>query len=183
MRCQKCGGLAGRSDSFCRRCGHILQTANTASGWQYPPQPDSGYPSSAAMTSGVGSDAITMEVAERRVVPGETARFPFALPTGAKRPSISEFRVISDNHNFEQRWAHVALSTSETNSPRYTLEVCPADIRRSQYGTYALSIYWEAPGRPSHAVGRCTLTIRPCIRVKAKPTLKTWPGGVPMPAV
>jgi hypothetical protein len=179
MKCQKCGGLAGSGDSFCRRCGHGLQTANTAPGWQRPPEDRGGYPYSTAMAiSGVRSDAITMEVAECKVVPGETARFPFTLPAGGKSPAIREFRVISDNPNFKQGWAHVVLSTSETGSPRYTLEICPGDIRHSQYGTYPLFIYWGSPGGPWHAVGRCLLTLRPCIRLKAKPTLRTWPGGV-----
>jgi hypothetical protein len=119
-----------------------------------------------------------MEVTERQIVPGETARFPFIMPVGEGHPPILEFHVVSDNPNFNTGWAHVVRSTDDTRSPHYTLEIRPADIRRSQYGTYPLHISWGSPGAPGHGEGRCVLTIKPCLRLTAKPTFRTWPGGV-----
>ena len=120
---------------------------------------------------------VMMEVTERQITPGETARFPFTVPMRERRPSIHEFHVISDNPNFNPGWAHVVRSTDDTRSPHYTLEIRPPDIRRPHYGTYPLCIYWGSPDSYRHDEGRCTLTIKPCIRLKAKPTFKTWPGG------
>ena len=121
---------------------------------------------------------VIMEVTERQIVPGETARFPFIVPMGEERPSILEFHVISDNPNFDPRWAHVVRSADGTRSPHYILEIRPAGVRRAHYGTYPLSMYWGSPGSYGYGEGRCTLTIRPCVRLMAKPTFKTWPGGM-----
>jgi hypothetical protein len=121
---------------------------------------------------------VIMEVTERQIVPGETARFPFIVPPGEGLPPILEFHIISDNPNFNPGWAHVIRSIDDTHSPRYVLEIRPADIRRSRYGTYPLCIYWGTPGSYRYGEGRCTLTIKPCVRLTAKPTLKTWPGGM-----
>jgi hypothetical protein len=63
-------------------------------------------------------------------------------------------------------------------SPRYALEIRPAHIRRSQFGRYSVWIRWDKPGVPQPAFGRCTLVIKPCVRLKGKPVLKTWPGGM-----
>ena len=121
---------------------------------------------------------IIMEVTERQIIPGETARFPFTAPPGEGLPPILEFHIISDNQNFNPGWAHVIRSTDDTHFPRYVLEIRPADIRRSSYGTYPLRIYWGIPGSYRYGEGRCTLTIKPCVRLTAKPTFKTWPGGM-----
>ena len=121
---------------------------------------------------------VIMEVTERQIVPGETARFPFTAPPGEGPPPILEFHIISDNPNFSPGWAHIIRSTDDTHSPRYILEIRPADIRHSRYGTYPLCIYWGTPGSFRYGEGRCALTIKPCVRLTAKPTFKTWPGGV-----
>jgi hypothetical protein len=63
-------------------------------------------------------------------------------------------------------------------SPRYALELRPARIRRSQFGRYLVWIRWDKPGVLQPAFGRCTLVIKPCVRLKGKPVLKTWPSGV-----
>ena len=100
---------------------------------------------------------VIMEVTERQIVPGETARFPFTAPSGEGLPPILEFHIISDNPNFNPGWAHVIRSTDDTHSPRYILEIRPTDIRHSRYGTYPLCIYsgnsWLIPvwRRPVHA--------------------------------
>src|SRR5713101_5049681 len=121
---------------------------------------------------------IVMEVIERQIVPGETARFSFTAPPGEGLPPILEFHIISDNPNFNPGWAHVIRSTGDTHSPRYILEIRPTDIRHSRYGTYPLCIYWGTPGSYRYGEGRCTLTIKPCVRLTAKPTFNTWPGGM-----
>src|SRR5258708_5194675 len=121
---------------------------------------------------------VIMDVTERQIVPGETARFPFIVPMGEERPSILEFHVISDNPNFDPRWADVVRSADGTRSPHYTLEIRPAGVRGAHYGTYPLSMYWGSSGSYGYGEGRCTLIIRPCVRLMAKPTFKTWPGGM-----
>lgn len=62
--------------------------------------------------------------------------------------------------------------------PRYALEIRPAHIRRSQFGGYSVWIRWDKPGALQPAFGRCTLVIKPCVRLTGKPALKSWPGGV-----
>ena len=121
---------------------------------------------------------VIMEVTECQIVPGETARFPFTAPLGEGLPPILEFHIVSDNPNFNPGWAHVIRSTDDTHFPRYVLEIRPANIRHSRYGTYPLCIYWGTPGSYRYGEGRCTLTIKPCVRLTAKPIFKTWPGGM-----
>jgi hypothetical protein len=124
------------------------------------------------------SQNIVVEVPEREVVPRETARFPFSVRGGERSYSIHEFSVSSDNPNFDPRWAHIVKETDGMRSPRYILEIRPANISRGQYGTYPIWIRCDAPGAPHPAVGRCTLIIRPCVRLIGKPAFRTWPGGV-----
>jgi hypothetical protein len=124
------------------------------------------------------SQNIVVEVAEREVVPRETARFPFSVRGGERSYSIHEFSVSSDNRNFDPRWAHIVKETDGMRSPRYILEIRPANISRGQYGTYPISIRCDAPDASQPAAGQCTLIIKPCIHVTGKPTFKTWPGGV-----
>jgi hypothetical protein len=123
------------------------------------------------------SPDVVVEVSECEVVPGEKARFPFTVRNGARSPSIHEFNVVSDNSNFDLRWVHIVQVTGVSGSAHYALEIQPADVRRGQYGTYPLRIYWQPPDGSPHVAGRCTLTIKPCLRLKGKPTFKTWPGG------
>ena len=63
-------------------------------------------------------------------------------------------------------------------SSRYILEIRPANIGRQQYGSYPISIRCAAPDAFQHAIGQCTLIIKPCARLTGKPTFRTWPGGV-----
>jgi hypothetical protein len=119
---------------------------------------------------------ITLEVAERQIVPGETARFPFITYTQQDAPSIHDFDIASDNPNFNPAWAHIVRST-DTLPARYSLEIRPTGIRRSQYGKYPLHLHWGKPRAPSHAEGRCMLIIKPCVRLTVKPILQVWPTG------
>jgi len=124
------------------------------------------------------SQNIVVEVPERRVVPRETARFPFSVRGGERSYSIHEFSISSDNPNFDPRWAHIVKETDGMRSPRYTLEIHPANISHRQYGTYPIEIRCDAPDASQPAVGRCTLIIKPCVRLIGKPTFRTRPGGV-----
>ena len=124
------------------------------------------------------SQSIVVEVPERQVVPRETARFPFSVRGGERSYSIHEFSVSSDNPNFDPRWAHIVKETDGMRSPRYILEIRPENINREQYGTYPIWIRCDAPDTSQAAVGRCSLIIKPCIRLIGKPTFRTWPGGV-----
>jgi hypothetical protein len=124
------------------------------------------------------SQNIVVEEPEREVVPRETARFPFSVRGGERSYSIHEFSVSSDNPNFDPRWAHIVKETDGIRSPRYILKIRPANISRGQYGTYPIWIRCNAPDASQPAVGRCTLIIKPCMRLTAKPTFRTWPGGV-----
>ncbi len=124
------------------------------------------------------SQNIVVEEPERRVVPRETARFPFSVRGAERSYSIHEFSVSSDNPNFNPRWAHIVKETDGMRSPRYILEIRPANISHRQYGTYPIWIRCDAPDASQPAEGRCTLIIKPCIRLTAKPTFRTWPGGV-----
>jgi len=114
---------------------------------------------------------VTLEVAELQIVPGETARFPFTAYTEHGAPSIHDFDVASDNPNFNPAWAHIVRST-DTFPARYTLEIHPTGILRSQYGKYPLHLHWGRPGTSRHAEGRCALIIKPCVRLTVKPTLQ-----------
>jgi hypothetical protein len=132
--------------------------------------------SGSRLQAGGSPPDVILEVAERQIVPGETARFPFTAYTQQQAPSIHDFEVASDNPNFNPAWAHIVRFT-DTSPPHYALEIHPTSIRRSQYGTYPLHLYWGRPGTPGHAEGRCTLIIKPCVRLTVKPTLVTWPTG------
>jgi hypothetical protein len=121
---------------------------------------------------------VAFEVAEREIVPGETARFPFTVPAERGNPSIHDFDVASDNPEFSPAWARIVRSTdSDALIGQYSLEIRPEGIRRSQYGIYPLRLSWAGPGVPRSAEGRCTLEIRPCVRLTAQPSLKIWPAG------
>jgi len=122
---------------------------------------------------------VTLGVAERRVVPGETASFPFTVSAEREVPGVHDFSIASDNPNFDPAWAHIVESTENgVLGARYTLEVRPTDIRHSQYGAYPLRLRWGRPGTPRHAEGRCTVIIKPCVRFTVKPALKAWPTGM-----
>lgn len=62
-------------------------------------------------------------------------------------------------------------------SSRFTLEIRPAHTGRRLYGTYPISIRCTAPDAFQSAVGRCTLVVKPCVRLIGKPDFSTWPGG------
>lgn len=124
---------------------------------------------------GAVSDII-LAVTERQIAPGETACFPFIARTAYGIPSIHEFNVISDNPNFNQEWVRLDRSAGDSYDPHYILEISPGDIGRSQYGAYPLRLSWRAGGTYRQAGGRCTLIIRPCVRI-AEPTVKIWPTG------
>ena len=126
--------------------------------------------------SGAVSDVI-LAVTERQIAPGETASFPFAVRTAYGIPSIHEFTVISDNPAFNPDWVRLGQSAGDSYGPHYILEISPGDIGRSQYGTYPLRLSWRAAGTYRQAGGRCTLTIRPCVRTLAEPAVKIWPTG------
>jgi hypothetical protein len=128
------------------------------------------------LPAGAPAPDVTLEIAELQVVPGETARFPFVARAEQGTPSVHDFDVASDNPNFNPAWAHIVRST-DTLPAHYTLEIRPIGIRRSQYGAYPLRLYWGSPGTRRHAEGRCTLIIKPCIRLTVKPTLQIWPTG------
>ena len=168
MWCQNCGNAVGRDDSFCRLCGQFLappatRVEATTAGRRIGYEP---------------SQEVVIGVAECQVVPGETARFPFTTRGGDPSPATREFSVISDNPEFDPGWVHVIKATDGMASPRYALEIRPAHIRRSQFGRYSVWIRWDKPGALQPAFGRCTLVIKPCVRLKGKPALKTWPGGM-----
>ena len=168
MICQNCGQPVEPHDVFCGRCGYLLSTANI------------GHPANTAGQRSlyVASQTVVVEVPECRVVPGETARFPFSVHGGERSYSIHEFSVSSDNPNFNPRWAHIVKATDGMRSSRYILEIRPANIGRRQYGSYPISIRCAAPDAFQHAIGQCTLIIKPCVRLTGKPTFRTWPGGV-----
>ena len=126
--------------------------------------------------AGAVSDII-LAVSERQIAPGETARFPFVVCTAYGIPSIHEFNVTSDNPNFSPEWVRLGPSAGDGYGPRYILEISPGDIGRSQYGAYPLRLSWRAAGTYRHAEGRCTLTIRPCVRAVTEPVVSIWPTG------
>jgi len=123
------------------------------------------------------SQNIVVDVPECRVVPGETARFPFSVRGGERSYSIHDFSASSDNPNFDQGWVHIVRATDGGGSSRFTLEIRPAHIGRRQYGTYPISIRCTAPDAFQAAVGLCTLIVKPCVRLIGKPDFSTWPGG------
>jgi hypothetical protein len=123
------------------------------------------------------SQNVVVDVPECRVVPGETARFPFSVRGGERSYSIHDFSTSSDNPNFDPSWVHIVKATDGMGSSRYILEIRPANIGRRQYGTYPISIRRAAPGAFQTAVGRCTLIVKPCVRLIGKPDFSTRPGG------
>jgi len=129
-----------------------------------------------AALAGAVSDII-LAVNERQITPGETACFPFVACTAYGIPSIHEFNVISDNPDFNPDWVRLGPSAGDGYSPGYILEISPGDIERSQYGAYPLRLSWRAAGTYRHAGGRCTLTIRPCVRAVTEPVVSIWPTG------
>ena len=92
------------------------------------------------------SQNVVVDVPECRVVPGETARFPFSVRGGDRSYSIHDFSASSDNPNFDPSWVHIVKATDGMGSSRYILEIRPANIGRRQYGTYPISIRRAAPG-------------------------------------
>jgi len=166
--CQNCGQPAGRDNSFCGQCGRSLPATDTDHHAVTADAPVSGHRL---------SPDVVVEVSECEVVPGEKARFPFTFRNGERTPSIHEFNVVSDNSGFNAGWVHVVQVTGVSGAAHYALEIRPTDVGRDQYGTYPLRIYWQPPDGSPHVAGRCTLTIKPCLRLEGKPTFKTWPGG------
>lgn len=125
---------------------------------------------------GAVSDII-LAVTEREITPGGTACFPFAARTAYGIPSIHEFNVISDNPNFNPEWVRLGRSAGDSYGPRYTLEISPGGIGRSQYGAYPLRLSWRAAGTYRQAAGQCMLIIKPCVRAVAEPVVKIQPAG------
>ena len=128
------------------------------------------------MPGGAVSD-IVLAVTERQISPGATACFPFAARTAYGTPSIHEFNVISDNPNFNPEWVRLGRSAGDSYGPRYTLEISPGDIERSQYGAYPLRLSWRAAGTYRQAGGQCMLIIKPRVRTVAEPVVKIRPAG------
>jgi hypothetical protein len=127
--------------------------------------------------SGTSAD-ISLERAACRVVPGETARFPFTLRTEQEAQSIHDLGVVSANPHFNREWTHiVGSSDGPAFLRRYILEIRPTDIRRHQYGTYPLLITWGTPGTHRYVDSQCVLVIRPCVRLKAQPAIAIRPTG------
>ena len=120
------------------------------------------------------SSRIVLQTAEAEVIPGETARYPFVVQTGARLPVAAEFGVSSDNAGFDPRWARVVRATDELRVIRYQLEITPVQVGREQYGRYSLALSGRLAGL---ATAQCVLVIKPGVRLTAKPTLETWPGG------
>ena len=120
---------------------------------------------------------ISLEGSECRVVPGETARFPFVLRTWPEGQSIHDLDVVCENPRFNRSWAHIVGSSDGAFVRHYTLEIHPTDVRRHHYGTYPLLLTWGIPGTLGYAEGRCVLVIRPCVRLTARPALAIRPAG------
>src|SRR5262249_61823993 len=77
------------------------------------------------------SDGIVPSAAERQVSPGETARFPFAVTSGGAAPSLHDLDVVSEDPNFDRRWAHiVAVAGGAAISPQYVPQGRPCDGHR-----------------------------------------------------
>ena len=121
---------------------------------------------------------IYLEKAVCRVVPGETARFPFTVLTAHDAQAIDDLDVVSANPNFNRAWAHIVGSAEGPAALKhYVLEVRPADIHRRQYGEYPLLITWGAPGTQRCADSQCVLVIKPCVRLTAQPVIAVRPTG------
>jgi hypothetical protein len=120
---------------------------------------------------------ISVERAECRVVPGETARFPFILRTWPEGQSTRDLDVVSANPHFNRSWAHIVGCSDGALVRHYTLEIHPTDVRRQHYGTYPLLLTWGTPGTVGYAENQCVLVITPCVRLTARPTLAVRPSG------
>ncbi len=130
------------------------------------------------LSPGGPAATIILETAECRVVPGETARFPFVVRTDQDAQSIHDLDVTSDNTNFNRGWAHIVGSDEGAAFlRRYILEIRPTHISRHQYGRYPLFVTWGVPGTRQYAGSRCVLVIKPCVRLKAEPVLAVRPTG------
>jgi len=151
--------------SNARMTGSVSQADSSAASTGSRPAP-----------GGAVSDII-LAVTERQIAPGETAGFPFAARTAYGIPSIRDFNVVSDNPDFNPEWVRLRRSAGDSYGPHYILEITPGDIRRSQNGAYPLRLSWGAAGTYRHAVGRCTLVIRPCVRAVTEPDVQIWPAG------
>jgi multisubunit Na+/H+ antiporter MnhE subunit len=124
------------------------------------------------------SASIILEKTECRVVPDETARFPFVVRSDQDIQSIHYLDVVSDNTNFNRDWAHI-VGTDEGAAflRRYILEIRPTRISRHQYGRYPLLVTWSVPGTRQHLGSRCVLVVKPCVCLKAEPVLAVRPAG------
>ena len=131
----------------------------------------------AGSTPGKVVSDIILAVTEAQIAPGDTACFPFAARTAYGIPSVHDFDVLSDNPDFNPEWARLRPAASDGYGPRYLLEITPGDIGRSQFGAYPLLLSWGAAGTRRYAVGRCTLIIRPSVRVGTEPDVTIWPAG------
>lgn len=125
---------------------------------------------------GVVSD-IVLAVTECQIAPGETACYPFAARAAYGVPSVHEFNVVSENPDFNPAWVRIVPSAADSYGPRYTLEISPAGIGRTQYGAYPLRLSWRSAGAYPQAAGRCMLIIRPRVRAVAEPVMQIWPSG------
>src|SRR5262250_2373171 len=87
------------------------------------------------------SARIIMERAERQVVPGETASFPFIVRADHDAQSLHHLSFLSKNGHFDRAWAHiVGSSESKEAFRRYVLEIRPTHVQRQQFGTYPLLV-------------------------------------------
>ena len=130
------------------------------------------------LSPGEPAASIILETAECRVVPGETARFPFVVRTDQDAQSIHDLDVVSDNTNFDRGWAHIVGSDEGAAFlRRYILEIRPTHISRHQYGRYPLFVTWGVPGTRQYVGSRCVLVIKPCVCLKAEPVLAVRPTG------
>jgi hypothetical protein len=120
---------------------------------------------------------ISVERPECRVVPGETARFPFVLRTWPDGQSTHDLDVVSANPHFNRSWAHIVGTSDGALVRHYTLEIRPTEVRRHHFGTYPLLLTWGAPGTSRYAEGQCVLVIGPCVRLTARPTIAVRPTG------
>jgi hypothetical protein len=124
------------------------------------------------------SAGIILEKAERQVLPGETARFPFIVRADHGAQSIHHLSFLSKNGHFDREWAHiVGSSEGDETFRRYVLEIRPTHVRRQQFGTYPLLVTWGTPGTPQYTGSPCELVIKPCVRLTAQPVLAVRPTG------
>ncbi len=142
-------------------------------------EPDQPLPGAVPQLSPPGPSVdIILEKAERQVVPGGTALFPFIVRAGQEAQSVRDLGIISKNGHFNRAWAHI-VGSGEGNDDfgRYILEIRPTHVSRQQYGTYPLLVTWGVPGTPQYTASPCVLVIKPCVRLKAQPVLAVLPTG------